>query len=171
MKVVLRSIDRVPLGSADIDDGASPPRVTTSLGREVFLDWTGVRDDQRRLRRCPACGFGTLFRLRRLPQVTGFIIVAALAMALAAVLGLASSLTFFIAMIVLLIIDVGILIAAPQALVCPRCRSSYRRTPIAEYHPRWNSRAVADLLKDGGERESSSRGFQARSESPAKRTR
>lgn len=164
MKLVLRSIDRSPLGTVEIDDSESPSRVTTHLDREVFLDWSGARDDQRHLRRCPACGFGTLFRLRRLPQVTGFIIVAALAMALAAVLGLATSFTFFVVMLALLVLDLGILLAAPQSLECPRCRSSYRNTPIAKYHPKWNARAVAELLNASDENASSSRDSRGRSE-------
>ncbi|MDG1838057.1 MAG: hypothetical protein P8I91_04550 [Phycisphaerales bacterium] len=138
MRVLLRDIDRKPLGQIELASGATPACVSTEKGREVYLNWEGAHDDEGHLRRCLSCGCDTLYRHRRMPQVTGFVIVLALALGLGGILGLATGLPFLIAMVLVLLLDVAILVLSRETLECYRCRSSYRNLDIAQYHQRWN---------------------------------
>jgi uncharacterized membrane protein (Fun14 family) len=135
------------VGTIEIPPGEHPSRVLADTGVEVFLDWERARDDGGDLRRCICCGSEALYRHRRFPRMTGFVIVLAIALGLGGMLGLATGLPFSIAMVVVLLLDVGVLVLARDALVCYRCGSSYRRLRIAAYHERW-SRAKARISAD-----------------------
>jgi hypothetical protein len=80
-----------------------------------------------------------------MPRVTGFAIVLALALGLGGILGLATSLPFLIAMVLVLLLDVGILVLSRETLECYRCRSSYRDLDIAQYHQRWDGDTAARI--------------------------
>lgn len=126
-----------------IDDASQPTRVTTTVGREAFLNWETAVDDAGRLRRCVACGCGDLFAEKAFPQVTGIVVVLAFAGAVAGIAGFATNLPVLTAMTVVLALDVGILLFSRRRLVCYRCRTSYHELPIARYHRPWD-RAVAE---------------------------
>lgn len=138
MRVILRNLGREQLGTIELDPGLTPSKVETDLGRVVFLDWERARDDDGHLRRCLSCGDDTLYRHRRFPQITGFIAVLALALGLGGILGLATGWPVFIAMLIVLALDIAILLFSPETLECYRCRSSYRGVDIARYHARWD---------------------------------
>ena len=138
MRILLRSLDRTPLGQVDLAEGDRPIRAKTDLGHDVILDWEAAHDDDGHLRRCPACGSADLYRHRRVPQITGFILVLVLAMTLASILGLVSGLSFLIAIAIIILIDVCILVLSPESLECYRCRTSIRNIRIAAYHQKWN---------------------------------
>jgi hypothetical protein len=142
MRILLRNIDREALGTIELSADDSPSKVTTDRDRVVFLDWERGRDDEGHLRRCVACGGDTLYRNRRFPQITGFIAVLALALGLGGILGLATGWPVFIAMLVVLALDIGILFLSPETLECYQCRSSYRDLDIARYHGRWDRSAA-----------------------------
>lgn len=142
MRILLRNIDREALGTIELSVDDSPSKVTTDRDRVVSLDWERARDDEGHLRRCVACGGDTLYRNRRFPQITGFIAVLALALGLGGILGLATGWPVFIAMLVVLALDIAILFLSPETLECYQCRSSYRDLDIARYHGRWD-RSVA----------------------------
>lgn len=139
MRVMLRSLEGELLGEVAIESIQSPPRVTTDTGRDVFLDWERALDDNGRLRRCVSCGSEHLYRRRRFPQVTGFVVVLAIALGLVSALGLATGPLILAALIVLGIADIVILIVASQSLDCYQCRSSYRDLDIATYHRPWQA--------------------------------
>jgi hypothetical protein len=143
MRMILRNADRRSLGAVTVEQGETPTKVRTDRGREVFLQWEGALDDGGHLRRCPACSGDSLYRHRRFPQVTGFIVVLALALGLASILGITSGLPLLIAMVLVLGLDVGILLLSPESLQCYRCCSSFMDTPIAPYHRRWDSETAA----------------------------
>ncbi len=143
MRMILRNADRQNLGQATVVDGETPVKIRTDYDREVFLQWEGALDDGGHLRRCPQCSGDTLYRHRRFPQVTGFIIVLALALGLAGILGVTSGIPFLIAMLVVLVLDVAILVLSPESLQCYRCQSSFLETPIASYHRRWDSKTAS----------------------------
>jgi hypothetical protein len=148
MRVLLRDIDQTPLGQIELTSGATPARVSTENDREVYLDWEGAHDDEGHLRHCLSCGCNTLYRHRRMPRVTGFVIVLAIALGLGGILGLATGLPFLIAMVLVLLLDVAILMLSRETLECYRCRSSYRDLDIAQYHQRWDGDTAARITSD-----------------------
>lgn len=143
MRMILRNLDHDLLGAAVLDQNETPSKVVTESNHVVYLDWERSRDDDGHLRRCVACGGDTLYRHRRFPQITGFIAVLGLALALGGILGLATGWPVFIAMLIVLAIDIGILLFSPETLECYQCRSSFRDVEIATYHSRWNRQQAA----------------------------
>jgi hypothetical protein len=141
--MILRNANRQNLGHATVEDGNTPVKICTDRGHEVFLQWEAALDDGGQLRRCPLCGGDSLYRHRRFPQVTGFIIVLALALGLAGILGVTSGIPFLTAMLVVLGLDIAILLLSPESLQCYNCKSSFLDTPIASYHHRWDSKTAS----------------------------
>ena len=142
MRIVLRESD----GSQtilDVDPAQRPPRVRNLEDtRDVFLEWDQALDDDGQLRRCLGCG-GPLYRRKALPQLTGFVVVLAFALALVGILGFADNVVLLIGMSCVLLVDIGILLFARSHLDCYRCRASHRRLRIARYHRPWE-RSMAE---------------------------
>lgn len=136
MRIVLRESDGSKT-TLDVDPVRRPPRVRDlDDTRDVFLEWDQALDDDGQLRRCLACG-GPLYRRKALPQMTGFVVVLAFALAFVGILGFADNIALLIGMSCVLFIDVGILLFARTYLDCYRCRASHRRLRIARYHRPW----------------------------------
>lgn len=132
-----------------LDPATRPPRVRPPDGGEdLFLEWEGVLDDAGRLRRCPRCGSGSLYRARSVPAVTPFVVILAFAGTVLALLGLADDPRVLAGLVALLALDIAILLLGRTWLVCYRCRSRYRGLPIARQHRTWDrseaERALAD---------------------------
>jgi len=143
VRILLREPGERSRATLEVDPTQRPPRVRTLEDtRDVFLEWDQALDDDGQLRRCLACG-GALYRRKAFPQVTGFVIVLAFALALVGILGFADNIPLLLGMTLVLLIDIGILIFAGTYLDCYRCRSSHRRLPIANYHRPWD-RSIAD---------------------------
>lgn len=122
----------------DVDPQRRPTRVRAAEDdRDVFLDWDQALDDDGRLRHCLICGKG-IYSRKAFPQVTGFVVVLAFALALVGILGFAEDLPLLIGMTVVLMIDVGILLFAGTHLECYGCHASYRSIPIAPWHRPWD---------------------------------
>ena len=103
----------------------------------MFLDWDQALDDQGHLRCCLLCRSG-LYRRKAFPQITGFVVLLAFALALVALLGFADNIILLISMSLVLLVDVCILLFASTHLVCYGCRASYRSTGIASWHKPWD---------------------------------
>lgn len=133
------------MGRVAIDPTQRPVRVRIDSGphrgETVYIDWEGALDDAGHLRRCVACG-GTLYRAKRLPQVTPFLSGLLVVAAVVAALGHSTSAWLVAGIVVLAVADLAILLLARQRLVCYSCASSYGQTPIARYITRWDSRAA-----------------------------
>jgi hypothetical protein len=147
MVMLLPSQSGSPRTIVRIEPSTSPPRVETSDGRALFPDWDRARDDAGRLRRCVLCGQEQLFRRRRLPQVTGLIVVLAFTLALLSLLGYASGPFILVVMGVVLIVDLGVLFFSPESLECYGCHVEYRDLDIGAWHRPW-SRTLARRLSD-----------------------
>ena len=149
----VRILLREPDGSRatlNVDPAQRPPRVQTlEETRDVFLEWDQALDDDGQLRRCLSCG-GPLYRRKALPQLTGFVIVLAFALALVGILGFADNIPLLIGMSCVLLLDIAILLFAQTYLDCYRCRSSHRRLKIASYHRPWE-RAFAERNRPEGD--------------------
>lgn len=149
MRADLRDSSRRPLGRVEIDLAERPTRVQIpGTDREVFLAWEGALDDAGHLRRCVACGCQGMFRTKSFPQITVIVVILAFAGAIVAALGYAADPKVLVAMVVVLLLDVGILVFSHVLLVCYRCRSTYRDLPIARYHRRWDSREAEKWGKE-----------------------
>lgn len=151
MRVEVYDEQGMAMGELNLDPGQTPARTQTSLSHEFIPDWERAHDDEGNLRRCIACGCDHLYRHRTLPRVTGFVIVLALAVAAASVLGLASGWPMLVGMTALLIIDVAILLWRNEVLICYRCQTRYWDLTIARYHNAWNRR-TAHRMRRGEQR-------------------
>ena len=150
MQIVLREPGGRRKGTLEVDPGQRPTRVRTSEDElDVFLDWDQSIDDDGKLRRCLACS-GALYRKKALPQVTGFVVVLAFALALVGLLGFADNILLLVGMTAVLIVDIGILLFVRTYLECYECRASYRRLPIADYHRPWDRGTAIRLRSEAG---------------------
>lgn len=128
------------VGMVRVDPALRPARLrieTPEAIREVFLEWEGVLDDAGRLRRCPICGCGSLYRHRSLPAVTPYVLVVAFAAIGLSLLGYDDP-RLLAVLSILLLIDVAMLVLARTQLVCYRCRSRYEGLPVARQHRPWD---------------------------------
>ena len=103
----------------------------------MFLDWDQALDDQGHLRRCLLCR-SDIYRRKAFPQITGFVVLLAFALALVALLGFSDNILLLIGMLIVLFVDVCILLFASTHLVCYGCRASFRSTDIAPWHKPWD---------------------------------
>lgn len=110
---------------------------THNTAKEVYLDWDGAFDDHYHLRRCPACGCRELFARKDFPQVTGFVIVVAAAVSATALFGANEVIWGLVLLGLVVLIDAIIYLFAGRCLVCYRCRTEFRDTPIKNDHPTW----------------------------------
>lgn len=105
---------------------------------DVALTWDAAIDDRGFLRRCPVCGCRELFVRKDFSQPVGMLIVL-LAAITAAILFFYRA--FYVAMAALFgvaIIDAAIYLLVGKCLVCYRCRSEFRDTPIGKDHAGWD---------------------------------
>ena len=124
-------------GSTPSDTPTSGNAKTGAPAKDLYLEWDGAFDDQQHLRRCPVCGCKELFARKDFPQVTGFAIVLAAAVIAVALFGTRNVFLGLVVLGVVVIIDAIIYLFAGKCLVCYRCRSEYRDTPIRKGHPGW----------------------------------
>jgi len=137
--------------SLNVDPQRRPTRVRTAEDdRDIYLDWEQSLDDEGRLRHCLVCGKG-IYKRKAFPQVTGFVVVLAFALALVGILGFAEDIPLLIGMSVVLLIDIGILLFAGTHLECYGCHASYRSIPIAPWHRPWDRNEAARHAADAPE--------------------
>lgn len=144
MKIFVRNQQRERVCSITVDTKAPTSVVKTPASdgdgeeTEVFLAWDGALDDQGYLRRCPVCSCRELFSRKDFPQITGFVIVV-LAGVLA--MGLFVGGDVLWGMIVLAacaVLDALVYFFVGRCIVCYRCRSEFRDTPIGQHHQGWD---------------------------------
>ncbi|MFM1832412.1 MAG: hypothetical protein RLZZ461_728, partial [Planctomycetota bacterium] len=108
MQIDVRDQDGTRLGRVELDEAARPLRIRPPLAdRDVFLDWDGAVDDAGHLRSCVVCGHPRVYRARSLPQMTPFVVLLALGLAMIALLGFATSPAFLALLAVVLVLDIG----------------------------------------------------------------
>jgi hypothetical protein len=138
MRIFLPTDGERRVSTLEVDPARRPTRARTAEGdRDVFLDWDQALDDQGHLRRCLLCRSG-MYRRKAFPQITGFVVLLAFALALVGLLGFADNVPLLIGMSVVLFVDICILMFASTHLVCYGCRASYRSTSIAVWHKPWD---------------------------------
>ena len=147
MQIRLRDIERRPVGTAEVNPAARPPRIEVRAAdgsvREVFLDWEQALDDAGCLRACVACRCQELYRRRTPIWFTPFALVLAAAGLVAAMTGHSSDPLVLAALVMLVVVDVAVLALVPTRLICYRCGTSYSGMPIARQHRRWAARPAA----------------------------
>jgi ribosomal protein L37E len=130
MQIDVRDQDGTRLGRVELDEVARPLRIRPPLA-------------DRDLRSCVVCGHPRVYRARSLPQMTPFVVLLALGLAMIALLGFATSPAFLALLAVVLALDIGVLVLARTQLICYRCGSVYERLGIARYHRHWDP-AIAE---------------------------
>jgi len=125
----------VPAVTTSADAAERPTGATAT--QDIYLHWDGAFDDQHHLRRCPACGCRELFARKDFPQITGFAIVVAAAVIAMALFGANEVIWGVIVLGLVVLIDAIIYLFAGKCLVCYRCRTEFRGTPIRPDHPAW----------------------------------
>lgn len=106
--------------------------------REVCLDWDQAFDDHDHLRRCPACGCRDLYVRKDFHQVTGLAIVLLAGVVAMVLFGMQQVFTAMIVLGLVVLLDVIIYFFTKRCLVCYRCRSEFRDTPISRHHRPWD---------------------------------
>ena len=140
MKIDLRNLQREHLGSVQVDEANPPSRVRPDgEGQpEVYLDWDRAFDDQKHLRQCPACGCRELFVRKDFDQVTGFVIVVLAGIGAMVLFGFQEVLLGIGLLAAVVLIDAVIYFFSGRCLVCYRCRSELRDTPIPRNQAGWD---------------------------------
>lgn len=141
MRINLRNEQRARLFGVEINPHQRPTVVRPSGcdGRVVHLDWDRAIDDEQHLRHCPVCGCAELFTRKQLPQLTSFSLIVLAAVISMILFGLRLVRWALLVLAVTLAIDLIILVFGARVLVCYRCHSEYRRTPIRRDHPTWET--------------------------------
>lgn len=138
-------------GRANGDRETPAPGDATADGdqpREMYLDWDQAIDDLGHLRRCPVCGCRELFARKDFPQVTGFVIVVLAALvAMWLFVGARQVIAGLGVLAAVALIDAVVYLFAGRCLVCYRCRSEFRDTPIRKDHPGWEL-AIGEKYRD-----------------------
>ncbi len=158
MRIDLRNSERHKLFSVEVDL-SSPPTVVrgkvedtsgksdttsgasdTSGGQSVHLNWDRAIDDERHLRRCPACGCEELYVRSRFPRLTAFVMIAFAAAVAVVLLGFGRLYLTLIVLGVIVVIDViAYFFLSDKLLVCYRCRTEFHDTPIARGVKAWQA--------------------------------
>jgi len=140
VRIDLRNQQRQRLFSVQVNESDPPPRVKPpdGDGPEVYLDWDGAFDDQKHLRKCPACGCRELFVRKDFHQVTGFAIVVAAGVFSMVLFAMDEIIWALSLLAIVVLIDVLVFFLTGKRLVCYRCRSEFYETPIPRGHPGWD---------------------------------
>ena len=149
MRIDLRDEHRQKLFAVEVDP-ASPPTVVRPKdaidpdvdenAHPVHLNWDRAIDDEKHLRRCPACGCEDLYARREAPRLTAFVVIALAAVIAIAILGLGRLHYALIVLGCVGLIDAGLyLFYSGKLMVCYRCRTEYRGIPIGREAKSWQS--------------------------------
>ncbi|MEX2389501.1 MAG: hypothetical protein WD534_16615 [Phycisphaeraceae bacterium] len=141
MRIELRNERRQRLYAVhvDLEDPPTVVRSPDALGPTVHLDWDRALDDEHHLRRCPACGCGELFARKRMPQVTGFVLILLAAVVAMVLFGIGEPGLAVLVLLLVLGVDVMIFLFTRRELVCYRCRSVFSGMPISRRHAAWEN--------------------------------
>ncbi len=134
MRIDVRNRQRQRLFTVEVDP-AHPPTVVGS----VHLNWDRALDDEGHLRRCPVCSCPEMFRRRRLPQLTAFVLVLAAAGAGMVLYGVGLAMWAVLLLAAVAVVDVLIFLFSRSVLVCYRCRSEFSGMPIGRQHAGWEA--------------------------------
>lgn len=145
MHIDIRNLDRQRLFSVEVDLN-DPPAVVRPNGdersstptQEVFMNWDRAVDDEGHLRRCPVCGCRDLFVRKDFPQITGLTIVALATIVSMALFGAGAVIAAWGVLAAMVVLDAVIYAFTGKTLVCYRCRSEFRRLPIAREIKAWD---------------------------------
>ena len=154
MRIDLRNAQREKLFTVEVDP-ASPPTVVrgtveshadsgdaqpAGTTQAVHLNWDRAIDDERHLRRCPACGCEDLYARHQFPRLTAFVMIALAAVVAIVMLGLGQLHYALIVLGLVGLVDAGVyLFFSGKVLVCYRCRSEYRDLPIGREARTWRA--------------------------------
>ncbi|MEM8738300.1 MAG: hypothetical protein AAGG38_07460 [Planctomycetota bacterium] len=138
----------------DIKDEQGKPRLTVHLdpshpptvvkaddgrGPAVTLDWDQALDDKGFLRHCPVCSCPEFYLRKQVPQLTVFALIVAAAVLAMVLFGYGQSGPALIVLGLVLAFDILIWLFAERVLICYRCQSEFRQTPLKPTDRGWDS--------------------------------
>lgn len=140
MKIDVRNKQRERLCNVTVDakDPASVVKANEGDDTEIYLKWDGAVDDQGFLRRCPVCDCRELFSRKDFPQITGFVIVVAAGVLAMGLFVGGDVLWGLVVLAACAILDALVYFFVGRCIVCYRCRSEFRDTPIGQHHEGWD---------------------------------
>lgn len=145
MHILIKDRQRRTLFDVDVDPQHPPtvvrhprPDCANHVPREVCLNWDQALDDQAQLRRCPVCGCRDLYVRKDFHQVTGLAIVLLAAVVAMVLFGMRQVFTAALVLALVVLLDAAIFFFTRRCLVCYRCRSEFRQTPIGRQHRPWD---------------------------------
>ena len=147
MRIDIHNSSRELLFSEQVD----PPAAGV---RDVPLNWDRVLDKNGHMRRCPVCQCRELFVRKDFPQKLGLAMVIMAAGSALVLFSIGYALAAFGVLGVMAVIDAMVYVLTPRCLVCYRCRSEFRETPIATDHCPWElptGEKYRQLFKQGAD--------------------
>lgn len=139
MRISVTNLDREPLATAMVDEGARPTHATLQgTDRQIELHWDGALDEQGRLHRCVVCGCREIFKRYDFPQRFGLLLVVAAAIASVILFARGQALWAMGVLLVAVGIDRIAYVFTKECLVCYRCRSEFRDLTIDSSHEPWD---------------------------------
>lgn len=141
MKIDIHDNQGKPRLTVHVDPASPPTIVKASDGRgpAISLDWDKALDDEGRLRHCPVCSCPDFYVKKNVPQLTVFALVVAAAVIAMVFYGFGLSMPALIVLGLVLGLDLLIYLYAERYLVCYRCRSEFRQTPLLPTDRAWDA--------------------------------
>ena len=134
MQIDIRHSDGKYLFSTEVDLKNRPTKVhnPSDSRQAVFLQWDQALDDRKRLRHCLICGCPDLYRDRKLPPLTIFVVVILAASLVMLFLHMPAPYVIlsFGLFLGLLVSDILIRVFSKPSMTCYHCGSFYRETAI-----------------------------------------
>ncbi|HAI14406.1 MAG TPA: hypothetical protein DCM28_22065 [Phycisphaerales bacterium] len=140
MKITLRTKESQQRVIIQTDDGSTPPTMIKFPGQvpqQIALDWSGALDDEKSLKRCPACGCKDMYVSNNFPQITTLVSIALAAVVCLVLIYHKWIIPAAIVLAVVIVLDILIYLFKKPALICYDCRSEFRSMPIGKHHQRW----------------------------------
>jgi len=121
-------------------DGVKPP---------VYLDWDRAVNDAGQLRRCPVCGSKHLFVRPDVPRLTVF--VALLIITAMGMIAIGAREVWMVLLVLLVVAaaDTMVRFLSGTSIVCRRCHSEYRGSPLPSAPVDWEANAIESGSADG----------------------
>lgn len=139
MRIDVHDQDRLPVARIEVNPSEYPASVEDKVTkRRVDLQWEDAIESGKILRRCVVCGCRDIFVRKDFPQGLGLGLVLVAAIASVILFARNQLVASIVVLALAVVIDALLYRFIGKCLVCYRCRSEFRATPIDESHEPWD---------------------------------